>query len=124
MSLSNEQFWQGKDDLSDGIHKVVVSHKAGHLSGDDNIKGDGNAYYDNDAMFDCLIIKLVSDPEPTTEPTEESSSETSEEATQAPVNPGTGEDFRTINYVIIISLCAIIIALITIKVTSKKEDHN
>ena len=46
-----------KDDLEEGEHTVTISHQAGHNSGEDNIKGDGNKYYDNVAVFDAFIIK-------------------------------------------------------------------
>ena len=46
-----------KDDLPEGEHLLTVSHKTAYTSGDENIKADGNAYYDNDAFFDCLIVE-------------------------------------------------------------------
>lgn len=46
-----------KDDLPEGKHLLTVSHKTAYTSGDENIKADGNAYYDNDAFFDCLIVE-------------------------------------------------------------------
>lgn len=44
-------------ELPDGDHIVTITHKAGHLSGEDNVKPDGHAYYDNDALFDAFIIR-------------------------------------------------------------------
>ncbi len=46
-----------KDDLPDTEHTVVITHEAAHTTGEDNRKPDGNAYYDNNAMFDCFILK-------------------------------------------------------------------
>ncbi|MCQ2429583.1 MAG: glycoside hydrolase family 127 protein [Clostridia bacterium] len=44
-------------ELPDGDHVVTITHKAGHLSGEDNVKPDGNAYYDNDALFNAFIVR-------------------------------------------------------------------
>ncbi len=46
-----------QDDLAPGQHVIQISHRTAHTTGEDNIKGDGNAYYDNDAMFDCFIVR-------------------------------------------------------------------
>lgn len=45
------------DTLSDGDHKLTVTHATAHNSGEDNLKPDGNTYYDNVALFDALIVK-------------------------------------------------------------------
>lgn len=58
-----------KNDLSEGKHVLKISHRTSKLSGDDNVKADGNAYYDNDAFFDCLIIKKQVDKEEEETPT-------------------------------------------------------
>ncbi|PWM21656.1 MAG: hypothetical protein DBX53_05780 [Clostridiales bacterium] len=46
-----------KDDLAEGDHVVTITHKTAYTSGEDNVKADGTAYYDNDAFFDCFIVK-------------------------------------------------------------------
>lgn len=46
-----------KDDLAEGDHVVTITHKTAYTSGEDNVKADGTAYYDNDAFFDCLIVE-------------------------------------------------------------------
>ncbi len=46
-----------QDDLEPGSHVIQISHQAAHTTGEDNVKGDGNAYYDNDAMFDCFFVR-------------------------------------------------------------------
>ncbi len=70
-----------KDDLSDGPHTVVITHEAAHTTGEDNIKGDGIAYYDNNAMFDCFIVKT--ETAVPTEPAPETNAKTSEPAFSA-----------------------------------------
>ena len=46
-----------KDDLPEGEHQVTVTHKPGYNSGDENLKEDGQRYYDNVALFDAFIVK-------------------------------------------------------------------
>lgn len=46
-----------KDDLPEGEHQVRITHKPAYNSGDENLKQDGQKYYDNVALFDAFIIK-------------------------------------------------------------------
>ncbi len=46
-----------KDDLNGGSHTLSLFLEAAHTTGEDNIKGDGKAYYDNDAFFDSIIVQ-------------------------------------------------------------------
>lgn len=52
-----------KDDLAEGDHVVTITHKTAYTSGEDNVKADGTAYYDNDAFFDCFIVKGTQEEE-------------------------------------------------------------
>lgn len=44
--------------------RLTIYHETAFTTGEDNIREDGNAYYDNYALFDCLIVQK--------EPTEDS----------------------------------------------------
>ena len=45
------------DSLENTNHTLLIRHEVAHTSGEDNVKPDGNAYYDNDAYFDFIIVR-------------------------------------------------------------------
>ncbi len=98
-----------KDNLSGGTHTLKISLETAHTTGEDNIKGDGNAYYDNDAFFDSIIVQKNPDPKatPTTEPTTEPEP-TTEVITE---NPRT-DDSHSIEIMLLLILLTVSIVIV------------
>lgn len=109
-----------KDDLKAGDHTLTIFLEAAFTTGDDNVKADGNAYYDNDAFFDCIYVqkspdKAVETPEPkkTTAPDKTEEVKVTEEN-----NPNTNNKSNTPIFVllgIVVGLIIIALAVIILR---------
>lgn len=111
-----------KEDLGGGSHTLTITLEAAHTTGEDNIKGDGKAYYDNDAFFDCIIVQKNPDEKEVT-PTPEQTATPVPEVTATPVkteNPATGDNSK-ISTIALLSAILIIGIIVTLIIIIKRK---
>ncbi len=111
-----------KDDLKPGNHTVTISLETAYTTGEDNVKPDGKAYYDNDSFFDCFIVQKNPTPkEETPTPVTTKTPQPTETASYTE-NPETSDKNSGIFAYVILAAIAILV-LLAIIIFAKRRQH-